>query len=208
MSGVYVNNIYTPVGSGGLVSINHYDGSVNFNRSISSKISGNFGVKDFAVYVSDEPDFTVVLNSKYHSNPKYAQSATGIPLSTMSMPAVILVPKDQDTRPLAFAGIDDNHITVRAVIPCESAFQRVAVCNILKNLRLRPLPIFNSPPFDFLGNMTGINYNFSNLTFFSGSFPYITSAKATQITNQGAFIDPVKQLAMVDFEISAWGSHL
>lgn len=208
MSGVYVNNVYTPVGSGKLVSINHYDGSVNFSSPISTRISGNFAVKEFSVYLSDQPDYKVVLEGKYHSNPKYAQAATGIPQEVKSMPAIIIVPKEQEAKPLGFQGLDDNYLRLRAIIVCENAFQRVAVSNILKNFRLKNVPIFNSPPFDYLGNMTGINYNYSSLTFFSGSFPFITSAKVVQLPNQGAFSDAAKQMGMVDFDISAWGSHL
>lgn len=210
MSGVYLNNTYVSVGQSGLLSINHGDGSVNFDRVWPSniKISGNFAVKDFSVYLSDQPDYTLLMDAKYHSNPKYAQQATGVSLDAKSMPAVFLVPKEQEALPLAFGGADDNYMRVKAMIVCENAFQRVAVCNILKNFKLRNLPIYNNIPFDYLGNMTGINYNYHNLTFATTNFPFITKAKATHIPNQGAFVDTTKQFAMVDFDISAWGTHL
>ena len=209
MSGVYVSGVYTPVGSGGLISINHNNGCVNFNHLIPSgiTISGSFAVKDFSIYLSDQPDYAVIMDSKFHSNPKYAQNATGISQDTKTMPAIILVPKDQEARPLAFGGIDDNFIRLRAMVVCENAFQRVAVCNILKNFRLKTLPLFNNVPFDYLGNMTGINYNYSNLTFYGSYFPYILTAKAIQIPNQGSFTEPTRQFAMVDFDVSAWGGH-
>jgi hypothetical protein len=209
MSGVYVSGVYTPVGSGGLVSINHYDGSVNFDHFLpeSARISGNFGVKDFAVYLSDQPDYTVVMDTKFSSNPKYDQRATGIAQSTKVFPAVILVAKEQEARPLAFAGVDDNYMRVRAMIVCENAFQRLAVTNILKNLKLRNLPIFNNIPFDFRGNMTGQNYNWNDLTFTTESVPFIQSVKGTAIPSQNSYVDATRQFGMVDFDVSAWGSH-
>lgn len=209
MSGVYLNGVYAPVGTSGLLSINHYDGSVNFNQLLpaNTRISGNFAVKDYSVYLSDQPDYSVVMDSKFKSNPKYAQQATGVAVDTKTMPAIILCPKEQEARPLAFAGIDDNFLRVRAIVVSENAFQRLAVCNIMKNFRLRNLPIFTNIPLDYLGNMTGANYNYDNLTFETVSFPFITAVKVTQIPNQGSFTDVTKQFAMVDFDISAWGSH-
>ena len=210
MSGVYLNNNYVSVGQSGLLSINHNDGAINFDHALptNTRISGNFAVKEFAVYLSDQPDYSVVMDTKFHKNPKYSQQATGIAIDTMVMPAIILVPKEQEARPLAFAGVDDNFMRVRAMVVCENAFQRVGVCNILKNLKLRNLPIFNNIPFDYLGNMTGVNYNYNNLTFITESLPFIQSAKASQIPNNGTVSDVTKQFAMVDFDISAWGSHL
>ena len=210
ISGVYLNGVYAGIGQSGLVAVNHYDGSVIFNQQLPSgtRISGNFSVKDFSVYLSDQPDYTVLLDNKYHSNPKYAQQATGIPLNAKSMPAVILVPKEQEARPLAFAGIDDNYMRVRALVVAENAFQRVAVCNILKNLRQRNLPVFNNVPFDYKGNMTGINYNFNQLTFTTESVQFIWDCKAVMIPNQGTYVDAVRQFGMVDIDVRAWGSHL
>lgn len=210
MSGVYVNNVFTPVGSGGLVSINHYEGSIYFNQPLPAKavISGNFAVKDFSVYLSDKPDFSVVLESKYHINPKFVEAATGLPAEEHSMPAVILVPREQETKPLGFNGLDDNYMKVRGIVVSETVFQRVAVSNILKNLRLKPLPIFTNLPFDYMGNYTGIPYSYSGLSFNPNFFPYILSAKVTQVPNTEAFPDTTKQLCMVDFEISTFNSHL
>ena len=210
MSGIYLNGSYVGVGQSGLVSINHYDGAVNFNQPISAGtvVSGNFSVKDFSVYISDQPDYKVVMEDKYHVNPKYAQLATGIPQDEKSMPAVFLVPKIQETRPFAFAGVDDNYMRIRAMVVCENAFQKVAVLNILKNLRLKTLGLITATPFDYLGNMTGVNYNYLNLSLDQNYSPYIMAAKSTEIPERGAFQNMTKQLAMVDFDISTWGSHL
>ena len=210
MSGVYLNNTYVNVGQSGLLYINHYDGSVNFSSPIppNVSISGNFAVKDFNVYLSDQPDFKVLMEGKFSSNPKYVQQITGAAQDAMYMPAVILVPRDAEARPLAFAGLDDNFMRIRAMVVSQTLFQRVAVSNILKNFRLKTLPIFNNLPLDYLGNMTGTNYNYTGLTFNTQFFPYIMAAKVTQIPEGQTYSDATKQFAMVDFDISTWGGHL
>jgi hypothetical protein len=210
MSGVYLNNSFVTVGQSGLVAINHYNGDVKFSSPIpqNTTISGNFSVKDFCIYLSDQPDYNVILSSKYSSNPKYGQVATGVLLNTKVMPAVFLVPKEQEAKPLAFAGIDDNAIKIRAMVVCENAYQRIAVCNILKNFRLRQFPLVASTPFDYLGNMTGKNYAYTGLPYYGLYSPFVQKAKVTEIPEVGSYTDATKQFAMVDFDLSVWANHL
>lgn len=209
ISGIYLNNTFVTVGQSGLIAINHYDGDVKFSSPLpaNTRISGNFSVKDFNVYVSDQPDYNTILSSKYSSNPKYGQTPTGIQLGDKVMPAVFLVPKEQEAKALAFAGIDDNSIRIRAMVVCENAYQRVAVCNVLKNFRLRQFPLVAYTPFDYLGNMTGLNYSYTGLPYYGLYSPFIQKAKVTEIPNVGSFTDATKQFAMVDFDISVWASH-
>lgn len=209
ISGVYLNGVYAGVGTSGLIGINHYEGDVYFNQQLPKNtiVSGNFAVKEINVTISDQPDYKVVLNNKFASNPKYAQVATGISEDVTVFPAIILVPKFQETLPFAFAGIDNNAMTVRAMIVCETAWQRVGVGNILKNLRLKTLNLVSKTPFDFLGTYTGIPYNYNNLPFYQYPTSYIMEAKVTEIPEVGGFSDATKQFSMCDFKISSWGSH-
>ena len=209
MSGVYLNGNYIAVGQSGLLSINHYDGDLKFSSQLpkTAVLSGNFAVKDFNVYLADQPDYNVVLSDKYASNPKYAQVATGIQLGDKVMPAIFLVPKEQEAKDLAFAGIDDNSMRMRAMVVCENVYQRVAVCGILKNLKLRQFPLVASTPFDYLGNMTGLNYNYNNLSYYGLYSPFVHKCKVTEIPNVGSFTDATKQFAMVDFDLSVWANH-
>lgn len=209
MSGVYLNGNFVKVGQSGLVAINHYEGDVRFNTQLpkNTTISGNFAVKDFNVYLADQPDYNVIMSDKYSANPKYGQVATGIPLGNKVMPAVFLVPKEQEAKDLAFAGIDDNAIRIRAMIVCENVYQRVAVCNIFKNLKLRQFKLVAATPFDYLGNMTGVNYNYDTLSYYGAYSPFVQKAKVTEIPNVGTYTDATKQFAMVDFDLSVWASH-
>lgn len=209
MSGVYLNGNFVTVGQSGLIAINHYEGDVRFSSPLpkNTQISGNFSVKDFNVYLSDQPDYNVVLSQKYSANPKYAQTATGIPLGNKVMPAVFLVPKEQEAKDLAFAGIDDNAMRIRAMVVCENVYQRVAICNILKNLKLRQFKLVASTPFDYLGNMTGINYNYNTLPYYGQYSPFVFKSKVTEIPNVGSYTDATKQFAMVDIDLSVWASH-
>ena len=213
LSGVYLNGGYTSVGQNHLVAINHYDGALYFNQKLlpSVVISGNFAIKDFSVYLSDQPDYKVLFDSKYAPNPKYGNDIpnSGVALEAKTAPAVILVVKDQEQKPLAFGGIDDNTIRIRAIAVCDTLYQKIAICNILKNFRLKgvPIPAIGAVPFDYLGNYTGLNYNYTGLSLSPYYIPLITKAKAVELPEKGEYVDIKKQIAIVDFEISTWAGH-
>lgn len=213
ISGVYLNGNYVSVGQSGLTAINHYDGALYFSSPLpqNTVISGNFAVKDFSIYVSDQPDYKLLFEGKYTPNPKYSNNIpiTGLPLEDKTAPAVFLVVKTQQNKPFAFAGIDDNSLRIRAVIVADNLFQKIAVCNILKNFRLKPLPIpaIGAVPFDYLGNCTGINYNYTNMAQSAYYAPIILRAITVEMLEKGEFQDIKKQFSITDFDISMWAAH-
>jgi hypothetical protein len=209
MSGVYLNNTFVGIGTSGLSKINHYDGNVSFSNPLPSGtiISGNFSIKDFNVYLSDSLDYKVVMDTKFSSNPKYSQQATGVPLGEKVMPAIFLIPKTQEAKDLAFAGLDDNFMRIRGVIVCQNAYQRVGISNILKNLKLKQFPLIASTSFDYLGNYTGINYNYFGSSYYGAYSPFVRKVTITDMPNSESYTDSTRQFSTVDFSISLWATH-
>lgn len=209
LSGVSLNGNFVTIGQSGLNSINHYDGTVTFSSQLptSTVVSGNFAVKDFSVYISDEPDYKVLMETKFHTNPKYAQQATGVALDAKTMPGIFLVPKQRVNDPIAFGGIDDNALTLRAVVLCENISQRINVCNILANLKWKPFALIGATQLDYLGNMTGVNYNYNSCTPHGYYAPFVHEAKVLYPSPRSEYVDILKNVATVDFELSCWGAH-
>lgn len=211
MSGVYLNNNYISVGQSGLVAINHYDGALYFNSGLpkNTTISGDFAIKDFSIYLSDQPDFKLLFETKYYTNPRYGNiPKSGLPLDTKTAPAIYVTIKNQENKPLVFAGLDDNSIQLRAVVVAENVYQKIAVCNILKNLFMRPFRLVESTPFDYLGNMTGVNYNYTTVPFSDFYNPLVLKSKVTEVNLDDEFLDMKKQFAFVDFDISTWNGNI
>jgi len=211
MSGVYLNGNYISIGQSGLTYINHSEGAITFNTPISAntQISGNFSVAEFDVRIADGPDYKIILEDKYATNPKYSQQATGLPEDVEVFPAVILVPKRQENKSFAFMGIDNMTMVIRAVVVSENAFQRICVGNILKNLKLKNFNLISSTsPMDYLGNITGTTpYNYFNLSINSGWNPVIWDAKVIEIPEIGTYRDLTKQFSLCDLTISVFGGH-
>ena len=211
MSGVYLNGNFVTIGQSGLQYINHSKGTVTFNTPlpVGTQISGNFSVAEFDCRISDQADYKIILNDKYAPNPMYGTLPTGgLSEDVETFPAIILVPKRQENRPFSFSQVDDSRTEVRAIVVCQNVFQRVAVSNILKNLRLLSLPYITQTSFDYLGDQTGIiPFNYSTATVSQYYNPVITAAKISEIPEVGGLKPLTIQFCLCDFTISSWCSH-
>lgn len=210
MTGVYLNGQFTTIGQSGLTYINHSEGTIYFNNPLPPKtvISGNFSVKDFNIEITDQLESKLLLNTKYVSNSKYNQTLSGLPLDTKTSPAIFLKTKSMENIPFALGRMDDNSFKIRAIVIPDNEFQRIGACNILKNFNYRPFSLVDSTPFDYRGNYTGLNFNYNNLNFNTGYFPYILQVKAIDVPLAGEFSDLGKNnISMVDFTVSTIMLH-
>jgi hypothetical protein len=209
MSGVYLNNNLIKVGQSGLKYINHYEGTVYFTGGLpnNSVLSGNYAIKEFNIRLTNKADWKLLFETKYVTNSKYNQILSGLPIDTETSPAIYIKVKDTKNIPFAFKSMDDNVMQIRTVVVADNEFEKVGVCNILKNLSYRPINIINRTPFDSLGNMTGVNYNYDNLSVDSSYLPWIMAVKVIDVPQRGDYKDINKNTAIVDFELSTVMRH-
>lgn len=209
MSGVYLNGNHVSIGQSGLSAINHYEGAVFFNNPLPANtvVSASYAVKDFSVEITDQPEYKLLFETKYLTSTKYNQTLSGLDLDTKTSPIIFLRSKVGNPEPFALGGIENKKKTIRAIVIADTEYQRVAVCNILKDLMYSPFYITTQLPFDAAGNMTGINYNFNNLTQSSGYFPWIFNVKEVDIPRADTFRTMPKNMSMVDFNIQTLALH-
>jgi len=206
MTGVYLNGTFVTIGTSGLHSINHYQGVAYFTGQLASSVtvSGRYAIKDINTETTDQEEHKVLFETKYAPKSKFNQTLSGLATDVKTLPSIFLKYKGGDAYPAAFGGIRDNKIIIRALILTESEFQRIATCNILKNFTNRTFSIVNSTPFDYLGNYTGLEYNYDNLSFDTVYSPLITDVKVKDIPLVGEYAKLGARAAMVDFTISTF----
>lgn len=208
MSGVYVNGTFVTVGQSGLSAINHTQGTVYFTAPFSANtvVSGRYAIKDINIELTDLPESKLLFETKYVVKSKFNQTVSGLDSDVRILPAVYLKMMDGDAAHAAFGGIKDNQIKLRAIIMAENEFQRIAVCNILKNLAFSGFSVAASTPFDYLGNFTGTNYNYNTLSVSTEGSPLITEVTVKNLSNLLA--DDYRNLgrtaAMADFTVSTF----
>jgi hypothetical protein len=208
MTGVYLNGNFCNIGQSGLTAINHNEGAVYFSGQLPTNtvVSGRYAIKEIGMEITDEPESKLLFQTKYVQKSKFNQVLSGLPLDTKTIPIIFLKAQDTAAPHAAFGGVRDNKMTIRAVILAENEFQRVAACNIMKNLTFSGFPVISSLPFDYLGNFTGVNYNYTNVSVDTQGSPLITEVKVNRLSYQ--LEDDYRYLgkssAMVDFSISTF----
>jgi hypothetical protein len=209
MSGVYLNGNYITIGQSGLQAINHYDGAAYFNTSLpkNTVISGNYAIKDFSVYLTDQPEYKLLMETAYEKNNMYSQNLSGLPLDVRTYPVIFLKTKNDENVPFALGGIENKTKTIRAVVISDTEYKKIAVSNILKDMLYSPFYLNEGLPFDAMGSYTGVPYNFDNLTKDMTYLPWIMKVKVSDIPSVGDYRSINKNICMVDFTINTIASH-
>lgn len=204
LSGVCVNGGFIPVGSGGLVAINHYNGTVYFTTPLpkTSFVSGDYAIKDFSVEMADQPEWKLLYETKYITNNMYNQTLSGLGPDTKTTPIIYVTTKGIRNEPWGFDHFSKNEIDIRCIIIADNEFQSLNASSILKNLYNRFVPMMNGIPFDTLGNMTGINYNYSDNPKNISFQPWIETVRVIDINQKGDYKNIVKNMSVVDFHIT------
>jgi hypothetical protein len=206
LSGVYLGNQYVQVGQSGLSAINHYKGALYFTgQSVPANIpiSGNTAIKEINIKITDKQDWKLLFETQYvYNNTNPVSSTTGLPLDTEVSPIVFIRYKGQENKPFGFSKLDNQTMYIRTVVVADTEFQKMGLTSIMKNMNYRTIPLVVSTPFDSLGNMTGINYNYSTLSIDTSLTPMILGVKAIDVPQQGDYRDIVRNMAIVDFELS------
>jgi hypothetical protein len=206
MTGVYVDGVATNIGENNLAGINHYDGQVYFTSSQgSSAISGNYSIKDFNVYLTNDPEEKILFENKYHINPRTSQTLSGLQPDVQTYPAIYLKNNGGNHVPFALGGVDTNNIDIRAVVLSDSSFKLDAACAILKTLHKSHVPIVDNLPFDAMNAYTGESYNYTGLaaktTGNAIPNPIVWDVSVSKNVTRGEGLNPGIYTAFVDFHL-------
>jgi hypothetical protein len=163
MSGVYVDSSYTTSN----VHVNHYNGQVFFDSSQgSSKISGNYSIKDFNINMTSKPESELLFETKFQLRPKTNQTLTGLDPNSNTYPAIYVKNMGGTNLPFAFGGTENSIINTRAVVMADSAYSLDAVCSIMKDTKGDYFGVFETGalPFNALGLSATDSYDYTGLS--------------------------------------------
>lgn len=204
LSGLYINGVYNPIGSGHFKRFNHYKGVAYFDQNYPNNtiISGNCSVKEFGIELSDQPEWKLLFETKYTNQNMFSQNLSGLHPNEKTAPIIYVVFKGQQNDPFAFTHLDNSKINLRCVIISDNEFQSLNVCSILKNLYQFNVPILQSLPFNSIGGTTGELYNYKTIPTNNIYSVLVSDARSVDISQKGDFKDIVRNLALVDFTLS------
>jgi len=185
LSGVYVNNSFITVGQSGLTGINPNQGQVYFTGSQAGKtLSGTYAVKDFNIYLTNQPEEELLFETEYKIRPKTTQNPTGLAIESITYPCIFLKNNGGTNEPFALGGQDQTMMEVRAVVLADNMFNLDAVCSLLKDTARKYVPLINNSPFNVFGALNSGYFNYNSLTSgidVSNDAFYITEVNISKI---------------------------
>jgi len=214
MTSVQISGIPVTVGTSGLLSINHYQGTVDFDASYpnypASSMSGTFSVKEINIYTTSDNDEKLLFYTKFQKNPQTPQTVTGLATNSYTLPAIFLKKRGGENKPFSLGAVDEAVVDIRAFVITDNDYLRDGVVSILKDTHFRRFS-FISPPFDAEQAYIGTSYNYSGLaTAASGTYlgPLIQGVQESRLSRNfsESSLDDLK-ITVVDFEISQVRAH-
>ena len=131
----------------------------------SETITGTFAVKDFNIYLTNETEEDLILESKFVQNSRYGNSESGIKPYDQAVPAIFINSETVQNVPFAFGGEDQTRMSIKAVVLAEDAYGLDGVLSIFadtrhKNINLIP---FSGHPITEYGDLKNGSYNYTTL---------------------------------------------
>ena len=181
MTGAYLDGDPIHLGTSGFHSINHNKGHLYFTQQITgeNRLSGNFAVKEYNIYLTNNTEAEVLFETKHHSNPKIIEDAQPLDPDTKTYPAIFIKTTNSNNVPFAYGGIDNTIMDVRCIILSDSSFSLDAVCSILRDLSRTTVPFVQDDlPLNSLGAYSGQALNYTGIA--TGEGPWIDSVDISQ----------------------------
>jgi len=212
LSGVYINQVFNPIGQNGLIGVNPNLGQIYFNTNQnSSTISGNYSVKDMNVYLTSDAEENVLFETQYKITPKTYQNPTGIATNSITYPAIFLKNNGSSNKAFAFGGEDATEINVRAIILADNTFNLDAVFSIFRDSYHSYIPLIgvNESPYNSIHSLKIMpnngSYNYEALSqqkISSNQAFYIERVDVSTILNLNNKANPDIYPGIVDFTLS------
>ena len=174
----------------------------------ASTVKGTYSVKDFNVYITDQTEEELLLESQFDVNSRFSQEVTeGIKPYDQVVPAIFLSYESSANDPFAFGGQDMTRTNIRCVIFAENSYQLDGLFSILNDsndLNITNVG-FNEHPLNEFGDLKYGDYNYSDLIdryFQYRSIAIIDKVRVSKLNDRVAKkTHPGLFLGFADFEL-------
>ena len=132
-----------------------------------SNIEGAYSVKDFNIYITDQTEEELLIESKFDTNSRFDQGIfEGIKPYDQVVPAIFISYENGGNSPFAFGGQDTTRSFIRCVIFAENSFQLDGVFSILADLNFTSIANvgFNEHPLNEFGDLKLGHYDYKDLS--------------------------------------------
>ena len=178
-----------------------------------SNVEGKYSVKDFNIYITDQTEEELLIETKFDKNSRFDQDIfEGIKPYDQVVPAIFCSYEQGENIPFAFGGEDITESNIRCVIFAENSYQLDGVFSILKDLNLTSIANvgFYEHPLNEFGDLKYGHYDYKDLMdrYYnlknSGSNFYLDKVTVSKLNDRVAKkTHPGLYIGFADFAIRA-----
>jgi len=152
-------------------------------------ITGDFAYKTVNVYITDETEENVILNSDFIISPvnqTYLQQNGGFSDKIYTVPAIFLTLSNSINEPFAFGGLDNTIANLRAVIVADSNYTLDGVLSMFRDAARTCVPLidFEDFPFGEFSHIKTHPYKYVDLSNASTSKCCVDEVRASKLTDR------------------------
>ena len=177
------------------------------NFGTSETITGEFAVKDFNIYLTNETEEDLIIENKFKLNSRYGTpTMSGIEPYDQVTPAIFLNVEFSRNEGFALGGMDQTNSTIKAVVLADSDYQLDGALSIFADSARKTVPKipFSGHPSTEYGDVKGGSYNYTGLAASYTDTPFfiddVTVSKFSQRA-QNSIPGDIK-VGFMDFDIS------
>ena len=180
-------------------------------------LSGQFAVKDFNIYVTNQTEEDLVIENKFKTNDRFGNLETsGIAPYDQVLPAVFITSESIKNEPFAFGGLDVTRTNVKAVVMTSDLYCLDCVLSLAADAQKRSFVEvgFDSFPTTEFGDIKSATESYHANTYPTGySYNQIENDNTSELfhieeVNVSKLSDRVKKkvnpnifVGFIDFEI-------
>jgi len=152
------------------IRFDYNNGRVLLPRTIansSSSVEGKYSVKDFNIYITDQTEEELLIETKFDKNSRFDQDIYGgVKPYDQVVPAIFLSYEQGYNDPFAFGGEDITRSFIRCVVFAENSYQLDGLFSILKDLNNVVIANvgFNEHPLNEFGDLKYGYYDYTDLS--------------------------------------------
>ena len=173
-------------------------------------VTGEFAVKDFNVYMTNDTEEDLVVENKYVVNSRLPSGPyTYIQPYDDVVPAVFISSSDASNTPFALGGLQDTKVNMKAVILAEDTYQLDGVLSIFMDSIdecITPIPMTGYQITE-LGDLKDNSYNYTSVKDgYSGETKFyingVTTSKLTDRDRKSLAHD--LYIGFIDFDVQLY----
>ena len=208
ITGVYVNGVFHPRGSGTI--IDHINGRVLLSGvSSGASVSGAFPVKDFNIYMTTDSEENLIIENSLSNNVKYPWSGKHLQPYTQLTPAIFVINEGYRNTPFSFGGEDETRSNLKCIAMTDNPYHLDGVLSIFADSARRVFKEkdFGDYPLTEYGDIKSYPYSYDD--YYDSPNPqaelFIDDVVVSKLKDSKSLsANPKIFIGMIDFEVTKY----